>query len=114
MDGTLYPVSIEMKDPSYGYIIKRNNKDFHEDVDIVCQELHEFIVSLYDASSGRTCQAKNSEFEQIKASKTVMFLIEQIEINQSYKRIDMDINVIHEILNHVKNDVGACVLDPTR
>mmetsp|Transcript_10815 Transcript_10815/g.16191 ORF Transcript_10815/g.16191 Transcript_10815/m.16191 type:complete len:480 (-) Transcript_10815:142-1581(-) len=97
-----------------GYIIKRNNKNFHHDGDIVCQELHEFTVSLYD-SSGRTCRVKNSnsEFEKIKAASGAMFLLEKIEINHSLKGMDMGIHFIHEFLNHVKADVGVCVMDPS-
>ena len=95
-----------------GYIIKRNNKNFHYDGDVVCQELHEFTVSLYD-SSGRTCRVTNSELEKIKSAKGAMFLLEKIEIDQSLKGMDMGIHFIHEFLNHVKTDVGVCVMDPS-
>jgi hypothetical protein len=95
-----------------GYIIKRNNKKFHYDGDVVCDELHTFTTALYD-SSGKVCRVPNSEFSKIPASKGGMFLLEYIEIDPKYKGMDLGINFIYEALNHVKKHVGVCVMDPT-
>jgi len=95
-----------------GYIIKRNNKIFHHDGDVVCDELYRFTTALYD-SSGKVCRVPNSEFAKIPASKGGMFLLEYVEIDPKYKGMDLGINFIHEVLNYVKKDVGVCVMDPT-
>jgi hypothetical protein len=96
----------------YGYNIKRPNRNFHEDGDIVCQELHEFTVKLFN-ENGSKCRVPGPTMRGCDKSKGGMLLIEKVEIQRAFKGIDLGINLVHEFLVFAKDQISLCVMNPS-
>jgi len=99
-----------------GYLIRRRNASFHSDGDMVCEELHEFTISLFD-SKGNECTAPDDSAlarANISASQGGMLLIEKMEIQHCHRGKDMGIHFLHELLalTSIKNSVGLVVMKP--
>uniref|UniRef100_A0A7S2U524 Uncharacterized protein n=1 Tax=Attheya septentrionalis TaxID=420275 RepID=A0A7S2U524_9STRA len=97
-----------------GYQIRRGQPNFHRHGDVVSEELHDFTVSLYN-SSGRICRApKSNGLAKIGVSQGGMLLVEQMEIRNHLKGMDLGIHFLHELLSckTICEGVGLVVMKP--
>ncbi len=99
-----------------GYLIQRNNPNFHYDGDAVDQELHEFTAQLYDSRGVKCLAPRGSTLAKanITAAKGGMLLIEKMEIQHRLRGMDLGIGFLHELLAlpSITKETSLVVMNP--
>jgi hypothetical protein len=83
---------------------------------VICQELQEFAVSLYN-SKGQCCRAPSGTgIDEILAMDGSMLLVEMMEISREYRGLDLGMHLLHGYLGGcgrgVTKRIGLVVMNP--